>query len=100
MEGPILQGPVLQAGSLEYLSSFDGGVEDVSDSKDMLERERETLDQRSVPTPVSSLKKLRVHNCTSIHKPILSDSSRGPAGNTKRKLAQGITASPLRYQTL
>ena len=34
-----------------------------------------------------NLKKLRVRICNSIRMPILSDSSRGPAGNKKRKLA-------------
>ena len=39
MKAPFAMDPLLQAGSLEYLRSFDGGVEDLSDSKEMLERE-------------------------------------------------------------
>ena len=38
MKAPFSMDPLLQAGSLEYLSSFYGGVEDLSDSKEMLER--------------------------------------------------------------
>ena len=39
MKAEFSMDPVLQADSLEYLSSFVGGVEDLSDSKEMLERE-------------------------------------------------------------
>ena len=39
MKAPFSMDPLLQADSLEYMSSFVGGVEDLSDSKEMLERE-------------------------------------------------------------
>ena len=38
MKASFAMDPLLQADSLEYLSSFVGGVEDLSDSKEMLER--------------------------------------------------------------
>ena len=38
MKAPFSMDPLLQADSLEYLSSFVGGVEDLSTSKEMLEK--------------------------------------------------------------
>ena len=38
MKAPFFMDPLLQADSLEYLSSFEGGVEDLSASKEMLEK--------------------------------------------------------------